>query len=121
MGWPGTSPGKSQSVGLSDLPVFAEHGEQSWREHHVAVLAALGLSDADDHAPAVDVGDPKADDLGEPQSGGVGGHEDGAVLEAGDAREELRDFVEAEDDGELLGLLGEGDALQDVLAPSVTW
>ena len=28
----------------------------------------------------------RRDDLGEPQAGGVGGHEDGAVLEAGDGR-----------------------------------
>ena len=67
----------------------------------------------------------KADDLGDPQPGGVGGHEDGAVLEAGDRREEPGDLVGAEDDGELLGLLGademrsrthpcaEGDAVEE--------
>ena len=49
------------------------------------------------------------------QAGGVGGHEDGAVLEAGDGREEPGDLVGAEDDGELLRLLGAGDAVQDPL------
>ena len=89
-----------------DLPVFAEQGEQPRREHDVAVLAALGLSDADDHAFAVDVVDPEADDLGEPEAGGVGGHEDGAVLDADEGGEERGDLVGAEDDGEPLGLLG---------------
>jgi hypothetical protein len=37
------------------LPVFAEQGEQAWREHDVAILAALALADTDDHALAVDV------------------------------------------------------------------
>ena len=95
------------------LPVLAEQGQQPRREHHVAVLAALALADADDHPLAVDVVDAQGDDLGDPQPGGVGGHEDGAVLEADDGREEPGDLVGAEDDGELLGLLGAGDALQD--------
>ena len=50
----------------NDLPVFAEQGEQPRREHDVAIPAPFGLSDADDHALAVDVIDSKADDLGEP-------------------------------------------------------
>ena len=93
------------------LPVFAEQGQQPRREHDVAVLAALALADAEDHALAVDVVDAEGDDLGDPQPGGVGGHEDGAVLEADDGGEEPGDLVGAEDDGELLGLLGAGDAL----------
>ena len=81
-------PGEEPVGRPNDLPVFAEQGEQPWREHDVAVPAALGLSDADDHAFAVDVIDPQAGDLGEPQPGGVGGHEDGAVLDADDGGEE---------------------------------
>ena len=97
------------------LPVLAEQGQQPGREHDVAVLAALALADAEDHALAVDVVDAQGDDLGDPQAGGVGGHEDGAVLEAGDGREEPGDLGGAEDDGELLRLLGAGDAVQDPL------
>ena len=48
-----------------DLPVFAEQGQQPRREHHVAVLAALALADADDHALAVDVVDAEGHDLGD--------------------------------------------------------
>ena len=36
------------------------------------------------------------------------------------AAKKLCDFVGAEDDGEPLGLLGEGDAFQDVPCPRVT-
>src|SRR5262245_50760342 len=57
-------------------PVLAQDAEKRLREHHVAILAALALADADGHASAVDVGDLQADDLGEAQAGGVEGHED---------------------------------------------
>jgi hypothetical protein len=77
--------------------------------------APLGLTDAEDHALAVDVLDPQGHDLGDPQAGGVGGHEDGAVLHADDGREETGDLLEAEDDGELLRLLGAGDVGHDPL------
>ena len=113
MGRPGTVAGEEPVGRPGGLPVLAEQGQQPRREHHVAVLAALALADAEDHALAVDVVDAQGDDLGDPQAGGVGGHEDGAVLEADDGREEAGHLVEAEDDGELLGLLGAGDAFED--------
>jgi hypothetical protein len=103
--------------GRSDhRPVFTEQGQQPGREHHVAVVAPLALADAEDHAFAVDVVDAQRHDLRDPQPGGVGGHEEGAVLDAGDDLEEPGDFLEAEDDGELLGLLGAGDARQGGVA-----
>ena len=58
------------------LPVFPEQGQQPGREHDVAILGPLGLTDADDHALAIDVVDAQGQDLGDPQSGGVGGHEE---------------------------------------------
>ena len=79
----------------------------------VAVLLTLGLADADDHPPAVDVVDAQGHDLGDAEPGGVGGHEDGTVLEAGDRLEELSDLVGAQDDGELLLLLGRDDVVHD--------
>ena len=58
---------------------------------------------------------PMTSESAEP--GGVGGHEDGAVLEARDqAAKNCGDLVGAEDDGELLGLLGEGMRLQDAIS-----
>ena len=84
MGRSGTLPGEEPLGRAGRLPVLAEDREQPGREHHVAVLAPLGLADADDHPLAVDVVDAQGHDLGDAQPGGVGGHEDGAVLEAGD-------------------------------------
>src|SRR4051812_27783344 len=49
----------------SRSPVLAEDREQAWREHDVAVLLSLGLADADDHPPAVDVVDAQGHDLGD--------------------------------------------------------
>ena len=99
MGRSGWRPGEEVAARPDGQPVAAEDIQEPGREHDLAVLAALALADADDHAAAVDVLDAQADDLGDPQPGGVGGHEDGAVLEVGDDGEELGDLVGAEDDG----------------------
>ena len=112
-GTAGDVPGEEPFGRPSDLPVFAEHGQESRREHHVAVLAPLALANPDDHPPAVDVGDAQPDDLGDAQAGGVCGHQDGAMLEAGDPLEELRNLVEAQDGRELLHLPRRSDALHD--------
>ena len=71
MGRPGRRRGRASGSAVR-LPVLAEDREQSGREHDVAVLVALGLADADDHPPAVDVVDAKGDDLGDAEPGGVG-------------------------------------------------
>jgi hypothetical protein len=95
------------------FPILAEDREQAGREHDVAVLSPLGLADADDHPPTVDVGDAQGHDLGDAETGGRGGHEDGAVLEAVDRLEELSDLVGAQDHGELLRLPGGDEIVQD--------
>src|SRR4029079_2746351 len=77
-----------------------------------------------DHAPAVDVLKAQGEDLGDPQPGGVGGHEDGAVFQAGDGAEDALDLVGAEDHRQVLLDLGvaerarvpvaaEGDAVEE--------
>ena len=86
IGRSGQRPGKSYWLGPVRPSSTGGGWPESGREHHVAVLLPLGLADADDHPPAVDVVDSEADDLREPQPGGIGGHEDGAVLEVWDGR-----------------------------------
>ena len=95
MGWPGSP------CGDGGPPVVTEQDQQPGREHDVAILGSLGLTDADDHALAIDVVDAQAQDLGDPQAGGVGGHEDGPMPDAGDGLEEASDFVEAQNDRQL--------------------
>lgn len=93
---------------MHDLPVIAQRLQQPRREHHVAVAAALALIDAQYHALAVDISHLQVRGLGYAQAGGIGGHEDRAVLEAIDARQEMHDFFGAENDRQLERLLGHG-------------
>ena len=93
---PGTGP--VDLAAPMSFPVFPQQGQQPGREHDVAIFGPLGLTDADDHALAVDVVDAQGQDLGDPQAGGIGGHEDGPMAEAGDGFEEAGDFVDAQDD-----------------------
>ena len=95
-------------------PVVAEHLQQPGREHDVAVLAALALLNADHHAGAVDVGRAQADGFRDAQAGRVAGGQDGAVLGARHAVEELQDFLGAGNDRQLVGLPGGGQDLRDV-------
>ena len=57
------------------------------REHHVAILLALPLLDAQDHPLAVDVGGRELNGFGDAQAGGVAGRQDRAMLGLLDARE----------------------------------
>ena len=93
-------------------PIFPEQGQQPGREHDVAILGTLGLTDANDHALAIDVVDAQAQDFGDPQARGVGGHEDGPMADAGDGLEEAVDFLEAQDDRELGLAAGAGQAVE---------
>ena len=102
------------SGGPGAPPVVAEDREQAGREHDVAVLGALALLDADDHARAVDGGRAQADGFGDAQAGRVAGGQDGAMGAVLDAGEEAPDFLGTGDDRQLLRLLGGGDGLLDV-------
>jgi hypothetical protein len=53
----------------------------------------------DQHAVAVDIGDPQPHDFGDPQAGGVGRHQRGAMLQARHRREKSHDLVGAQDHG----------------------
>src|SRR6516225_4407647 len=71
----GLPSGEEIGAGPVSRPVLTEDHQQPWREHHVAVLVPLALTDVDDHAGAVDILDPEVGYLGEPQPAGVGGHQ----------------------------------------------
>src|ERR1051326_5770076 len=61
IGCAGSRPGNSQPCGRAASRT--QEVEQVWREHHVAVLAALALLHADKHPLAVDVADLERDDF----------------------------------------------------------
>lgn len=46
------------------LPVGAQNAEQLRRQHHIAILAAFAMLDANDQPPAVDAAHLDADDFG---------------------------------------------------------
>ena len=95
-------------------PVVAQGLQQPRREHDEAVLAALALVHADNHAAAVDVGGPQADGLGDAQAGRVAGGQDRAVADDAHRVEEARHLLGAGHDGQLARLLGGGQDLGDV-------
>ena len=108
IGSPGTIAGEEPRLGPAHAPPVAQDLQQLGRQHHVAVLLAFALLDADDHPLAVDVGGLQMNRFRDAQAGGIAGGQDGAMLEVGDAAEELQDFLGTEDDGQLLRLLGSG-------------
>ena len=98
------------------FPISSEHFQQPRREHHVTILSALAVADADHHAAAVDVGNPKLGDFGNAQAGGIGGHKDGAMLDISDGCKEASHFVRTEDDRKSARLFDRRDCLRDVVA-----
>ena len=79
-----------------DLPVGAQQVEQPGREHDQALLAALALGHAQDHALAVDVAGAQGHDLEDAQPGGIGGDQHGAHLEVRDGVQKTADLLGAE-------------------------
>ena len=56
---------------LGQAPIGTQDRQQRWRQHDVAVLAALAVFDPDHHPAAVDVGDLECGNLGYAQPGAV--------------------------------------------------
>ena len=74
------------------------------------------MTDSDDHAAAVDVGDSQLGDFRDAQAPGVGGHENCAVLDISDGCKEASDFVGAEDDRKSARLFEGGNGVGNVVA-----
>ena len=89
-------------------PVVAQSLQQARGEQDAAVLAALALLDADDHAPAVDVGWAQPDRLGDAQSRRVADGEDDAVAEDGAASRKETTSSGLGTMGSLVGCFGVG-------------
>ena len=63
---------KQSTLRSRRLPPLPQHIEQSWRQHHIAILAALALLDADHHLGAVDIADLERHHFGGAQAATVG-------------------------------------------------
>jgi hypothetical protein len=79
---------------MAHAPPHEQALEHDWREHRIAILAALALLDAQRHALAVDIADLERDDLAVAQAGAVGDGQRRLVLEVPRRGDEARDLVE---------------------------
>src|ERR1700674_4581649 len=71
-----------RGTGGTHLPPLPQQAEHLLRQHHIAVLAALRLLDANDLLCLVDMLDLEPDDLARPQSAAIAEAEQNARLEA---------------------------------------
>jgi hypothetical protein len=82
-------------------PPPAEQIESDRREGDVAILPALALTNGDEHAGRVDVGNAQTTDLAEAEAGGVEKGEQDLVAEGGDVGEKRDQLVDRENDREM--------------------
>ena len=83
---------KEPDHGPVAFPINPEQLEQFRRQHHLAILAPLALTDADDLSLTVDIRHPQVGELGDPQAGGIDGHQNAAVFEVAGGFEDRGDF-----------------------------
>jgi len=87
------------------------------RQHHVTVLAAFALFDADDHALAVDVGDLERDHFSGAQAGAIGHAQRRLVLQPRCGIEQPRHFFDAQHHRQLARLVNDMGVLDDLVTP----
>ena len=90
--------------------------EQMWRQHDIAIFAALALLYAYDHALAVDVGNLQRDYLGGAQTCPIGYAQRRLVFEPGRCIEEPRNLLRTQHYGELPRFVNERRVLDDVVS-----
>ena len=95
-------------LGPFHSPPVTQNLQEPGRKHHVAILLALALLDANHHPRAVDVAGGEANRLGDAQAGCVARGEDGAVLGAADAVEKLQHLFRLKTTGSVCGFFGAG-------------
>ena len=91
-------------------PPGAQQFEQLRRKHRMAILAALALLDADQHARRVDVGHLERHHLGDAQPGTIGRAEGGLVFGSRCRFEQPCDFLHAQHQRQLARLMDDREA-----------
>ena len=92
-----------------NTPPTPQGFQQFRRQHHVTILLAFTLIDADDHALAIDVGCFQTHCLRDAQAGSVASGQDRAVLRATDTSEKLQGLFGAQYNRQSLRLLRRRD------------
>jgi hypothetical protein len=104
---------KEPYLGPVLLPVFPKRFQGHLRQQCIAVLVSLALIHADQHAFAVDIGDPEAGCLSCPKSGRVGHHQHRLLLEMDRGLEYSADIAFIQNMGKRLDGLGVGYPVDD--------
>jgi hypothetical protein len=103
-------------LGRARLPPLPQQLEDLRRQHHVPVLAALRLHDADDHLLAVDVARPQPHHLAGPQPATIGEGQHRSRLQARRYGENALDLLRAQHRRQLLRLLDVPDLGRQIVA-----
>ena len=98
------------------LPPLSQQVEDLGRKHHVPVLAAFRLHDANDHLVAVDVADPQPRHLAGPQPAAIGERQHRPRLEARRHVQNALDLLGAQHRRQLLRLLHVPDLGRQIVA-----
>jgi hypothetical protein len=93
---------KEPLLGPGYWPPVTQDLQQLWRKHDIAVFLPFALFDSNDHSLAVDIRDFQADSLRNAQPSRITGRQDGAMLDALYAAQELQDLLRTQDNGQLL-------------------
>ena len=88
--------GNKYSLRFLPTPVLAKCFQQRWAQRHIAILAALAFTDANDHALAVDVLTLQMSQFAASHAGGVQRHQQRSPEQCPAGVDQARDFVQAE-------------------------
>src|SRR5215472_7436894 len=102
--------------GCPRLPPLPQQVEDLRRQHHVPVLEALRLHDADDHLLTVDVARPQPHHLARPQSATIGECQHRSRLQARRHAQNTLDLLRAEHWRQLLRFLDVPDLSRQIVA-----
>ena len=80
-------------LGLVHWPPATQDLQQLWGKHDIAIFLPFALFDSNNHSLAVDIGDFQADSLRNVQPGSITDRQDGAMLDALYAAQELQDLA----------------------------
>jgi len=102
---------KKPQAGLGLPPILPQEAEQLRREHHVTVLLAFALPNAQHHARTVNIRDVQVTQFRDPEAGSIERGEDGPADELARGLQERGHFGGAQQGGERLGPLRVGNKL----------
>ena len=101
--------GKEQAGMLMGFPELAQQVQRALRQGHVTVAIALAGAEVQQHAPRIDIAHLQLEPFTQPQAAGVDRGQGDALIQGGDAGQNVAHFGGGEDDGqfELRGGAGE--------------